>query len=179
MGKTDEQGPDEGHPPDWHGNEPWPEEDEPTEEPPEEEGPTGQSVARLSPEQELSLTKYREDRHLAEQDTPPYVDALGYELAALNKAKLEWTSDMVLPTPYSAWNGVCGDEGGLTGLARGWHVMVAGNTGMGKSLVAINLAAYAVKNGEKVGIISLEMSKPQLMTRYLAIHTGLPIRKLE
>ena len=189
MGKTDEQGSDEGHPPDWHGNEPWPEEDEPTqegsaEEPPEEEPPegrpTGVSVRpRLSPEQELSLTKYREDRHLAEQDTPPYVDALGYELAALNQAKLDWTADMVLPTPYSAWNGVCGDEGGLTGLARGWHIMVAGNTGMGKSLVAINLAAHAVKNGEKVGVISLEMSKPQLMTRYLAIHTGKSIRNLE
>ena len=122
---------------------------------------------------------YREARHLVEQDTPPYVDALGYELEMLNRQKLDWTSDMVLTTPYEAWNVVCGDEGGLTGLARGWHVMVAGNTGMGKSLVAINLAAHAVKSGEKVGIISLEMSKPQLMTRYLAIHTGKEIRKLE
>ncbi len=122
---------------------------------------------------------YREARHLVEKDTPPYVDALGYELEMLNRQKLDWTSDMVLTTPYEAWNVVCGDEGGLTGLARGWHVMVAGNTGMGKSLVAINLAAHAVKSGEKVGIISLEMSKPQLMTRYLAIHTGKEIRKLE
>jgi len=193
MEQTDEQGPDEDGPPGWHGNEPWPEEEDAgsgseAEEPPEEEadqGPTVGSVIRvstpgqLSPEQELSLTKYREERHLAEQDTPPYVDALGYELHALNQAKLDWTSDMVLTTPYAAWNSVCGDEGGLTGLARGWHVMVAGNTGMGKSLVAINLAAHAVKKGEKVGIISLEMSKPQLMTRYLAIHTGKAIRNLE
>jgi KaiC/GvpD/RAD55 family RecA-like ATPase len=191
MEQTDEQGPDEG-PPGWHSDEPWPEEEDagsgdeaeaPAEEPPEEEPaegrPTGRSVSRLSPEQELDLTLYRENRQLAEQNSPPYVDALGFELELLNRAKLEWTSDLVLTTPYAAWNSVCGDEGGLTGLARGWHVMVAGNTGMGKSLVAINLAAHAVKSGEKVGIISLEMSKPQLMTRYLAIHTGKEIRKLE
>ena len=133
----------------------------------------------MPPDMEAQLAVYREARHLVEQDTPPYVDALGYELELLNRQKLDWTSDMVLTTPYEAWNGVCGDEGGLTGLARGWHVMVAGNTGMGKSLVAINLAAHAVKKGEKVGIISLEMSKPQLMTRYLAIHTGKAIRNLE
>ena len=183
MGETDEQGPDEEQPPDWHSEVPLPEEGQadanPQEEEPEEGRSTGQSLVGLSEEQELSLTKYREERHLAEQDTPPYVDALGFELAALNQAKLDWTPDMVLTTPYTAWNGVCGDEGGLTGLARGWHIMVAGNTGMGKSLVAINLAAHAVKKGEKVGIISLEMSKPQLMTRYLAIHTGKSIRNLE
>jgi len=86
---------------------------------------------------------------------------------------------MVVTTPYPAWNVVCGDEGGGTGLARGWHIMLAGNTGMGKSLVAINLAAHAVKKGEKVGIISLEMSKPQLITRYMAIHTGKRISNLE
>lgn len=183
MEQTDEQGPDEGHPPEWHGEEPWPEEEAgPEEAGPEEEADEGsarQSLTLLSPDTKAQLEVYREARHLAEQETPPFVDALGYELASLNQAKLDWSPDMVLPTPYSAWNGVCGDEGGLTGLARGWHIMVAGNTGMGKSLVAINLAAHAVKNGEKVGIISLEMSKPQLMTRYLAIHTGKSIRNLE
>ena len=122
---------------------------------------------------------YREARHLAEQETPPYVEALGYELKALNEAKKNWTADMVVATPYSAWNAVCGDEGGGTGLARGWHIMLAGNTGMGKSLVAINLVSHAVQKGEKVGVISLEMSKPQLLTRYMAIHTGKTIRNLE
>lgn len=122
---------------------------------------------------------YREARHLVEQETPPYVEALGYELHALNRAKLDWTPEMVVTTPYPAWNDVCGDEGGGTGLARGWHIMLAGNTGMGKSLVAINLVAHAVKKGEKVGVISLEMSKPQLLTRYMAIHTGKRITNLE
>ncbi len=50
---------------------------------------------------------------------------------------------------------------------------------MGKSLLAINFAAGAIRDGEKVGIISLEMSKPQLITRYLSIFTGKGIRKLE
>ena len=186
MEQTDFEGPHEdSQPPDWHGEEPWPDE-EPgeasAEEEPEEEdfeeGPAGRALI-LSEEQEVSLQEYRERRHLAEQETPPYVEALGYELKALNQAKKDWTPDMVVTTPYAAWNSVCGDEGGGVGLARGWHVMLAGNTGMGKSLVAINLAAHAVKKGEKVGIISLEMSKPQLLTRYMAIHTGKRIINLE
>ena len=118
-----------------------------------------------------------EETEDAKSETPVFVEVLGHELDALNAAKLGPID--AVPTPYPAWNRVCRDEGGGVGLARGWHVLIAGNTGMGKSLLAINVASHAIKAGEKVGIISLEMSKAQLITRYMAIFSGEKIRRLE
>jgi replicative DNA helicase len=84
-----------------------------------------------------------------------------------------------VPTPFPAWSGACRDEGGGVGLARGWHVLGAARTGMGKSVWALNVARHAVLHGETVTFVSLEMSQPQLETRMLAIVAGLPVRSLE
>lgn len=84
-----------------------------------------------------------------------------------------------VPTHLPVWNRCCRDEGGGVGLARGWHLVVGGNTGMGKSLLALNLAANAVRKGEKVGLISLEMSQVQAVTRYMSIFSNTPVARLE
>lgn len=84
-----------------------------------------------------------------------------------------------VPMPFPAWNRCCRDEGGGEGLAKGWHVVVAGATGSGKSLVALNIAASAIRAGQHVCYISLEMSQTQLITRLLAILTGTSVRHLE
>lgn len=84
-----------------------------------------------------------------------------------------------VPTPFPAWNNVCRDEGGGEGLAKGWHVIVAGATGAGKSLVALNMAAAAMRSGQAVCYISLEMSQNQLATRLTALATGASVRRLE
>lgn len=177
MEETDEQGPDEDTRDPDDGPQP-DREEEPEEEEEPAEGSVGESVA-LSPALEQQIQERVEEGHEVQKETPPYVEVIGFELEALNEAKKNWTPDMVVTTPYEAWNEVCGDEGGKAGLARGWHILLAGNTGMGKSLIAINLVAHAVKQGEKVGVISLEMSKPQLITRYMAVHTGKRITNLE
>ncbi len=113
----------------------------------------------------------------AADEAPEFVHVLGYELAKLEQAKLAPLD--VVATPYPTWNRNSRDEGGGKGLARGWHVLIGGNTGLGKSLLAINLAVHAVKQGEKVAFISLEMSKAQCMTRYMAVFSGGAIRSLE
>lgn len=84
-----------------------------------------------------------------------------------------------VPTPFPQWNSACRDEGGGEGLALGWHVVVAGATGAGKSLVALNLAAHAIGCGRHVCYLSLEMSQTQLVTRLMAIATGYGVRHLE
>jgi hypothetical protein len=84
-----------------------------------------------------------------------------------------------VPTPLPSWNSACRDAGGGVGLARGWHITIGANTGSGKSLIALNLAARAVKAGERVCFISLEMSDVQLATRYLSILSGESVRHLE
>ncbi len=133
------------------------------------------AIRRL--ESDMEQRQALEIRRLAEDEAPPFIQVLGYELDALEQLKLAPLD--IAPTPFRSWNAICRDEGGGKGLARGWHVLIGGNSGYGKSLLAINLASHAVAHGEKVGIISLEMSKPQCMTRFMAIFSGGSIRKLE
>lgn len=82
-------------------------------------------------------------------------------------------------TMLPSWNQMCRDEGGGEGLAHGWHIGLAGRTGAGKSIIGLNVAAHAAKKGHKVGYLSLEMSRDQLVTRSLAIVSGVPVRYLE
>ena len=84
-----------------------------------------------------------------------------------------------IPTPYPRWNRQCRDEGGGIGLARGWYVVYGARTGTGKSIMGINLAVHAFKLGHKVAYISLEMSLEQLMTRAMAVFSGISVQRLE
>ncbi len=108
----------------------------------------------------------------------PVFDVVGTGLLDALLAKRRDPVDAV-PTPLAEWNRACRDEGGGVGLARGWHIIVAGATGAGKSLLGLNLAAEALRHGEGVAFISLEMSQTQLVTRLLAIATGTSVRHLE
>ena len=83
------------------------------------------------------------------------------------------------PTPLASWNRMCGDDGGRVGIARGWFVTLGGNPGYGKSVIALNMAYFALVARESVGFISLEMSPEQLAARFYAIATGTNIRELE
>lgn len=83
------------------------------------------------------------------------------------------------PTPLPTWNKYCGDDGGGHGLAPQWLVVIGGNPKFGKSLLALNLAKYALMAGESVGFMSLEMTDPQLAARFYAMISGIPIYKLE
>lgn len=83
------------------------------------------------------------------------------------------------PTPLRTWNDACRDDGGRVGLARGWFVVIAGNPKFGKSILALNMAAEAMKHGRRVGFISLEMSPEQLAARLYAMCSRTPVHKLE
>jgi hypothetical protein len=84
-----------------------------------------------------------------------------------------------MPTMWPTWNRACRMYGGGIGLARGWHCVVAGGAGAGKSLVALNLTAAALRSGASVGWVSLEMSREQLLLRLLGISTGRRLMDLE
>lgn len=84
-----------------------------------------------------------------------------------------------VPTMLPMWNTMCRGGGGGIGLARGWFVTIGANTGTGKSLIGLNLAHEAVKHGEVPTFLSLEMSRSELATRYLAIAAGVPVVELE
>lgn len=84
-----------------------------------------------------------------------------------------------VPTPFPTWNNLCRDEGGGVGLAKGWAVLAAARTGTGKSILSLNVAARAMKAGERVCFISLEMSQRQVEVRLMAIVGEVAVRNIE
>lgn len=66
------------------------------------------------------------------------------------------------------------------GLKSGQMIVVAGRPAMGKTTLAMNIAADVAINQKKpVLVISLEMSKAQLMDRLLAAVGGIPLPSLK
>jgi KaiC/GvpD/RAD55 family RecA-like ATPase len=84
-----------------------------------------------------------------------------------------------VPTPLTKWNSRCRDFGGGVGLARGWHITIGANTGNGKSILSLNLAHHAIRHGEQVCFVSLEMSWQQVATRFMSIASGEKVEHLE
>jgi replicative DNA helicase len=74
--------------------------------------------------------------------------------------------------------GVAAFDHRTLGLAPGWLVVVAGRPGHGKTAAVLTLAANATARGAAVGIVSLEMTAPELALRLLAMLSEVPIRRL-
>ena len=84
-----------------------------------------------------------------------------------------------IPTPLPTWSAACRGEGGGLGLAPGWHITIGGGSGQGKSLVALNVAACATLDGTPTAVLSYEMSRDQITTRFLSCVTGTSVQYLE
>jgi replicative DNA helicase len=64
------------------------------------------------------------------------------------------------------------------GLRPGTVTIVGARTGVGKTLVATNVAAYVALSGHSVGFMSLEMTKEELYDRFVSNLTGVPLDNL-
>ncbi len=66
-----------------------------------------------------------------------------------------------------------------SGLQRGDLVVLAGRPSMGKTALALNISQHAaVKNKQKIGIFSLEMTKEQLFLRLLCAQARVDAHRL-
>ena len=83
-----------------------------------------------------------------------------------------------IPTPWTAWDEVCMGRGGGQGWALGWYVLAAGKSGAGKTHIATNAAAAAIKHGEAATFHTLEMGWDELVVRVMAVVSGEPAYKL-
>ena len=124
-------------------------------------------------------------RALCERATPIGAESPVMQFDSISGATLTQLRDEKLapidavPTPLPGWNGLCHGGGGGVGIARGWFITIGANTGSGKSLFALNLAAEAIRHGEVVTFVSLEMGRSELATRLLSIVSGEPVASLE
>jgi replicative DNA helicase len=62
----------------------------------------------------------------------------------------------------------------MTGLNKSDLIVLAARPGMGKTAFALNMAVNVAKQGKKVAIFSLEMSKEQLVERLLSSEAFIP-----
>ena len=85
----------------------------------------------------------------------------------------------VLVTPFPALNKACRGFGGQKGLPMGWYVVIGGDTGQGKSLLALQLGVAAHEQRLRVGFVSLEMSLPEIKSRFYAQRIGIEAYRLE
>ena len=66
----------------------------------------------------------------------------------------------------------------LGGLQPSDMLILGGRPGLGKSALAVNIATYAARQGQTVGIFSLEMSRDQLGLRILAADAAVDAHRL-
>jgi len=84
-----------------------------------------------------------------------------------------------VPTHLPALNSLMHDDGGQVGFGRGWFLTLAGLTGHGKSITALNFCLSALRAGETVCYCSLEMSAQQIAARFYAMAGSVPVIGLE
>src|SRR5215216_444225 len=65
-----------------------------------------------------------------------------------------------------------------SGLQRQDLIIIAARPSMGKTALALNMAQYAAKNGNVVGVFSLEMSAEQLVSRLLCSEARVDAHRL-
>jgi replicative DNA helicase len=65
-----------------------------------------------------------------------------------------------------------------SGLQRQELIVIAARPSMGKTALALNMAQYAAKNGNVVGVFSLEMSAEQLVSRLLCSEARVDAHRL-
>jgi replicative DNA helicase len=85
----------------------------------------------------------------------------------------------VLVTPFPSLNRACRGFGAQKGLPMGWYVCIGGDTGQGKSLLALQLGVAAHQQNFRVGFLSLEMSLPEIKSRFFAQRVGIEAHRLE
>ena len=65
------------------------------------------------------------------------------------------------------------------GFGRGFFITLAGLTGHGKTITALNFCCAALRAGESVAYCSLEMSAEAIAARYFSIVSKMPVVGLE
>lgn len=65
------------------------------------------------------------------------------------------------------------------GMRTGEVIVIAGRPGMGKTALAMTIGENVVAGAQPVGFLSMEMPKPQVNRRRIAMKSGVPLHKLK
>lgn len=106
-------------------------------------------------------------------DLKPMADLMDEALAVLDRMKQSASGITGLSTGFIDLDQM------LTGLHGGELIILAARPGIGKTSLAMNIALHAASAEQKaVGVFSLEMPANQLVSRLLATHARVDMKKL-
>lgn len=95
-------------------------------------------------------------------------DAMLDAVNAIDAARRGDTAAGVIPTPYQDLNRMLGG-----GFRPGQSVVIGARPGVGKSTVMLDFMREATRNAIPAEVISLEMTVPEIMERFLSAETGI------
>jgi replicative DNA helicase len=126
-------------------------------------GDTDRKVAMIRDAAD-ALTAHREVRHGV------WVrDAMVEAIDAISDARDGTLAAGIVPTPYRDLNRLLGG-----GLRPGTSTVVGARPGIGKSTMLLDLLRCAARFEVGAELISLEMTVPEIMQRYLSAETNIP-----
>jgi replicative DNA helicase len=85
---------------------------------------------------------------------------------------MQASRDEFIPTGFRAF------DSENQGIPRGSCFIIAATTGGGKSLMAISIALHQARIGARVCIVSLEMSRQEMLRRILSNLTAIPLAQI-
>jgi replicative DNA helicase len=85
----------------------------------------------------------------------------------------------VVRTSLGSLNQICRGFGQRKGFAMGWYVVIGGDTGQGKSMLALQMAMEASEQGVIPGFLSFEMAEYELRNRFYSQALKVPSQMLE
>ncbi|HEV1286517.1 MAG TPA: replicative DNA helicase [Bryobacteraceae bacterium] len=135
-----------------------------------------QAGAAEDPAQEILERAQQSILYLGEgqavSDLVPLRDLISNSLSQLEHLLTSPRSISGLPSGYPQLDGV------LCGLHPGNVVILAARPSIGKTALALNIAENVARAGYRVGLFSLEMSREEILQRFIASVTRRDLRKL-
>lgn len=125
--------------------------------------------------------------HLASELKKTYEEIIGVDIYLGKTKYISYTEDVSVRPYYvpsgkneKVKTGLTFIDNELTngGLERGWFVVFAAGTGIGKTTLMTNIAAESFRLGHRVLYISLEMTEKEIARRIDSILTGVPLNSL-
>lgn len=135
------------------------------------ETPDEMSALAYAEKMVYDISEEQSEKALVKADT-----AFAEALNEINSAQVGKVSDRIIKTGFA-----CLDRK-TRGLKPGALVILAARPSVGKTALALNIAANVALNTEKrknVAIFSLEMSAPELAKRMLAYLSGVSLTKMD
>lgn len=124
----------------------------------------------------LRECKNREDFEKVENEISKYkfIDTTNNLFDIANKYLLDYETQgkNITPTYYPSIDSL------IDGLQGGNYMILAGSTGMGKTVMALNIALSMAKHGKKILYFSMEMTPEELISRIIANEANISAQNL-